>query len=447
MSNLFLPLANCGVNDTVAVTGDREIKLTELLGAAATLAGSLPEAPSFVPLCGDRYAFVVAFCATLIKNASNLLPPNKQPATINEISKDYPGSVCLCDADIELPATPCINISGIIKNSLPSEEMPLIDPLHTAAIAFTSGSTGKSQPHKKQWRTFVGTTHKLAQRFFDNLDARPTIVATVPSQHMYGLEMTVLMLLHGNCVMDSSHPFYPHQVVARLHAARAPRLLVTTPIHMRSIVGSGLEIPEIKKTISATAPLPTELAAEAEQQFGGTVEEIYGFTEAGSSATRRTVATPCWDLLDGMTLSQQDNKIFISGDHLPRRETLQDRLNVLSPTQFEFIGRTGDLLNVGGKRASLADLSNKILAVNGVEDAVVFMPDDDSHAVAQRPAALIVTKLTKQKICSEIAKIIDPVFVPRPIKIVAVLPRSENGKLQRAKLLELIKSDHARTQS
>jgi acyl-coenzyme A synthetase/AMP-(fatty) acid ligase len=371
-----------------------------------------------------------------------LLPPNKQAAAINDLIIDYPDSICLYDSAIELPTMPCIDISEAMKSSDTSKEIPLIDPLHIAAIVFTSGSTGKPQPHKKQWRTFTGTTEKLATRFFGDIHDRPTIVATVPSQHMYGLEMTILMLLYGHCIMDTSHPFYPGEVVARLQAVREPRLLVTTPIHMRALTGSNLKMPPVTKTISATAPLPAELAADAEQQFGGTVEEIYGFTEAGSSATRRTVATTCWDLLDGMFFSKQGDDIFIGGDHLPQPQRLQDRLNVLSSTQFEFIGRTGDLLNVGGKRTTLSDISNKILAIEGVDDVVVFLPDDDSNNFAQRPAALVVTKVGKQKICNEITRIIDPVFVPRPIKIVSALPRSESGKIQRTRLMEFIKKDH-----
>jgi acyl-coenzyme A synthetase/AMP-(fatty) acid ligase len=270
------------------------------------------------------------------------------------------------------------------------------------------------------------------------MGARPSIVATVPSQHMYGLEMTIMMALHGNCAMNSAHPFYPNEIVAQLQETDDPRLLVTTPIHMRSLLGDNLDIPIIKKTISATAPLPTNLAAKAEKAFGGTIEEIYGCTEAGSSATRHTIATSRWDLLDGMTLHAESDMVLISGDHLDETVPLQDKLNVLSETQFEFLGRTGDLLNVGGKRASLADLSNKILAIHGVEDAVVFMPENDQNNLAQRPAALIVTQLNKQTICQHIAQIIDPVFVPRPVKIVAKLPRSENGKIQRTKLLQLL---------
>ena len=442
MSDVLIPLADGEPDNVVVIRDKQRISLAGLIGCAVALADTLPPAAYYVPLCRDRYNFAVAFCAALIKNATNLLPPNRQAVTVNEIGKNYSDCICLYDSEMELPSFRCINVTEVTDKNYSSDTIPSINSQHIAAIAFTSGSTGTPVPHKKRWRTFVGTTQKLAHRFFGDQSAEPTLVATVPSQHMYGLEMTVLMMLHGGCIMDAGHPFYPREVIARLQAITEPRVLVTTPIHMRSLTGSGLAIPVIAKTISATAPLPAELAAEAEKTFGGPVEEIYGFTEAGSAATRRTVAGARWDLLDGMQLSLRNEEIVVSGDHLDGITPLQDKLNVLSPTQFEFIGRNSDLLNVGGKRASLADLSHKLLLLEGVDDAVVFLPDDNSESLTQRPAALLVTQVDKQTICRRIAEIIDPVFVPRPIKVVDKLPRSENGKLQRAQLLQLIQSEH-----
>lgn len=443
MSNASLPLANCELDCPVAIQDNKEVNFSDLLDSSYRLAQNLPDTSYTVSLCKDRIAFTIAFCATLIKKATNLLPANKKASAINEIAADHPGCICLYDDDMELPSIPCFKISKFIsgKSNLHSQDIPQIDKMHTAAIAFTSGSTGKPTAHKKYWQTLVGTTHKLAKRFLSDLDNKPTIVATVPSQHMYGLEMTVLMLLHGHCIMDSSHPFYAQEIVERLSAIQHPRMLVTTPIHLRTLLGSGLHTPTIKRTISATAPLPENLAEEAEDRFGGTVEEIYGCTEAGSSATRHTISTSHWDLLDNMSLSKQDDIVFITGDHLEEKVPLQDKLNVISDTKFEFLGRSEDLLNVGGKRASLADLSIKILEISGVDDAIVFLPESDDNISEQRPAALVVTDLNRNDLSRAISNRIDSVFIPRPIKIISNLPRSENGKIQRSKLLQLLSSD------
>ena len=42
------------------------------------------------------------------------------------------------------------------------------------------------------------------------------ILATVPTQHMYGLEMTALVSLQGMAKVSSLHPFYPKDILASL---------------------------------------------------------------------------------------------------------------------------------------------------------------------------------------------------------------------------------------
>src|SRR3546814_2433166 len=52
-------------------------------------------------------------------------------------------------------------------------------------------------------------------------------VATVPPQHMYGMEMSVLLPLLGNVAVHVARPFFPQAVADALAEAKAPRLLVT----------------------------------------------------------------------------------------------------------------------------------------------------------------------------------------------------------------------------
>ena len=54
---------------------------------------------------------------------------------------------------------------------------------------------------------------------------------------------------------------------------------------------------------------------------------------------------------------------------------LQDVLELRSATEFFLRGSAVDMIKVAGKRASLQELTRHILAVPGVEDAVVFLPD------------------------------------------------------------------------
>ncbi len=119
-----------------------------------------------------------------------------------------------------------------------------------------------------------------------------SLVATVPPQHMYGFESSVLLALHGGAVLDASRPFFPADIAAALRRVPAPRMLVTTPFHLRTVLDAKLALPPLTLVLCATAPLAPQLAAEAEARLGAPLLEIYGCTEAGQVASRRTTAGP-----------------------------------------------------------------------------------------------------------------------------------------------------------
>ncbi len=70
--------------------------------------------------------------------------------------------------------------------------------------------------------------------------------------------------------------------------APRPRVLITTPVHLRTVLADQLDPPALDLIVSATAPLSQELAREAERRFGAPLLEIYGSTETGQIAIRHT---------------------------------------------------------------------------------------------------------------------------------------------------------------
>jgi len=103
-------------------------------------------------------------------------------------------------------------------------------------------------------------------------------------------------------------------------------------------------------------------------------------------------------------------------------------------------GRNADMVEVAGKRASLADLTRRLASIPGVSDAVVFQPDDADGATVRRLAALVVAEgITEAAVLEKLAQAVDPAFLPRPLVLVPRLPRNEVGKLPRAQLLAALK--------
>jgi acyl-coenzyme A synthetase/AMP-(fatty) acid ligase len=93
------------------------------------------------------------------------------------------------------------------------------------------------------------------------------------------------------------------------------------------------------------------------------------------------------------------------------------------------------MIEIAGKRGSLQEMNKLLLATPGVVDGVVFMPEAGQQAITRTVALVVGKDITKQQLSARFAEHLDPVFMPRPLLLVDALPREDNGKLPRSKLL------------
>ncbi|MDR3414690.1 MAG: AMP-binding protein [Nevskia sp.] len=402
------------------------------LAQAGRVAAALPESRYVLNLCESRRNFALGFAAALMRGQASLLPPDRVAATVAAIRQSYGDSHVLADADVEAA------LRGIAEASAWMGEPPAVPCGQLAALPFTSGSTGAPVPHEKTWGGLVTHAALLSERLGF---AGAHIAATVPPQHTYGLETSVIAALAGGAAVHCARPFFPQDLDGVLRALPSPRLLVTTPVHLRALVQAQPPLPPLARIISATAPLPAGLAAEAEQRLGTAVYEIYGSTESGAVATRRTVDGELWQPLPGVNLRADPGGALATGPHLAGTVRLADIIEEAADGHVRLLGRSGDMLKVAGKRMSLAELNRLLLAIPGVEDGVVFMPGMTGGGEAvERPAAVVVApELSERQILDALRRSVDPAFLPRPLRRVAGLPRNAVGKVPRAALLELMR--------
>jgi acyl-coenzyme A synthetase/AMP-(fatty) acid ligase len=143
-------------------------------------------------------------------------------------------------------------------------------------------------------------------------------------------------------------------------------------------------------------------------------------------AARRTAHEESWRLYPGITLTPGFDCASVEAPWFDAPIALQDVIEVVPPDRFVVRGRNADMVEVAGKRASLAELTRRLLGVDGVQDAIVF----------QRVAALVVAPaLSVEAILACLASGVDPAFMPRPLVLVPALPRNELGKLSRNALM------------
>ncbi|HEX3141797.1 MAG TPA: AMP-binding protein, partial [Rhizobacter sp.] len=406
----------------------------QYLADVQRLAVLLPEGGVMLNLSGDRYSFMVGLGAAMLRGQSSLLPPNHTPDMIERLRGMFPAAYALTDQSGIDTALPTIHHPAEPAAAPAHAELPLIREDALIVQVLTSGSTGAPVPHAKHWGHLVinaqGESRRLGRYMGRPSLAGVTLVSTVPSQHMYGFESTVLLALLGGAIVDTERPFYPADIAAALARAPRPRMLVTTPFHLKSLVDSGVALPAIDLTLCATAPLSPQLAVRAEAALAAPLVEIYGCTETGQVATRRTTQGPEWQTFDGVHLSGDGDATVAQGGHVPQATTLADVIEVIDPTRFRLLGRSNDLINIAGKRSSLGHLNFHLNAIEGVRDGAFWLPPDEAADGVTRLIAFVVApevppaELAK-RVAAGMRQRVDAAFVPRRVVSVPELPRSE----------------------
>ena len=425
-------------DDVFAYRSGQPVSVSSFLQDVAQLAQALPQARYILNLCTDRYRFAVCFAAALTRGQTSLLPPNYTPSLVERLLQNYPDLYCLADGEVELHGIGVMRYPQLSQHDAIAGTIPGIPPQQTAALVFTSGSTGQPVAHAKSWGSLCQGAAAEAASLGLAQHSGMAVLGTVPAQHMYGLESCMLMAMQNGYAMVAERPFYPSDISAQLAALPQPRCLVTTPVHLRTLLSEAVELPVVEFVLCATAHLAPQLAHEAEARFAAPLYEIYGCTEAGMVASRRTTQGAAWHLLPGIELMQDEQGSRVRGGHVEIEAPLGDIIERNENNTFTLLGRTADLVNIAGKRTSLSSLNHHLNEIPGVRDGVFFMPDDNDGAM-KRPLAFVVAPgLRGDDILGALRNSVDAVFLPRPLYFVEALPRNATGKLSRDSLIQLL---------
>jgi acyl-coenzyme A synthetase/AMP-(fatty) acid ligase len=471
-NNISSPLVNRSLDSIIAIVLSHhsplalntQVTVSQFLAHVSAVAKLLPDKQFAINLCENRYFFMVSFCAVIIKNQTNLLPPNKNIMTQQWLIEKYTDVYVLDDSSLgkSISFTSVIDLEQGLESLIPkhlrlnildadfsnAEETSVIPniPLNQlAAISFTSGSTGESKPNEKSWQAIVESSRINASNMLGERDELLYQLATVPPQHMWGLETSILLPLFGSICVADLKPLFPQDIFDALHALPIPRMLVSSPIHLRAMIkssaSSATDVPiVVDLTLCATSPLSKDLAEDIESLFSSKLSsaqlrEVYGCSEIGSMAFRQTSKVDVWQLFNGINFSsRKNNKIVASTQYLPDEIEISDEIEMIDNYHFILKGRSSDMIDIAGKRGSLQEINNVLLKFSELIDGVIFIPKNNLNV--ERLAALVVLPdaIKVDAVKNYLKKHLDDAFVPRVITKVKSLPRQENGKLPIAQL-------------
>ncbi len=441
MDKIVAMTINTSDNAVFALCDGEVISYARFWQHVSAMSDLLPKQNYLINYCEDRYLFSVALFSAALNGITTLLPPSKSSGIVIELEDEYGPLCAISDQILSGFSIKQVIINLKLLEQQTSTPIPLksskifLNPQQVMVIAFTSGSTGRPKAQLKHWGGFINCAQLAIQQLgLDNQQL--AMLSTTPPQHMFGLETSVMWPYISKLVLVNQRPFYPEDIRQTVQSMPYPVVLCSTPTHLRACVRSAGEWKNLTVIISSTAPLSSALANEIEIVMGADVHELYGSTETLSYASRKTANQTVWTPYPGVKLKTQANATRLNTTYLQQPVLLDDVFDIQPNGQFKVIGRATDLVKIGGKRASLVELNQRLQAIPGITDGCFFRIE---HAGAdQRLGVVVVSNNKPEMIIAELKQHLDEVFLPRSVYYADSIPRNNLGKLQDAEIKSLI---------
>ena len=252
-------------------------------------------------------------------------------------------------------------------------------------VKLTSGTTGVPRPLFFSAGQLLADARQVMSTM--GITARDLNYAAIPFGHSYGLGNLVLPLIaHGVPLVCGALPL--PQAIAEDLRRWQPTVFPTVPAVWRALVASDISpdaLESLRLAISAGAPLAPEVARDFAARFGKFIHGFYGASETGGIAYDRTgaatLAGGVGRALRGVTIEPlRDQQIRISSaavftsGNTRRHGQLgawipPDAVQLDARGQVTLLGRRGGVVKIGGRRVSLAEVTARLRALPGVDDA------------------------------------------------------------------------------
>lgn len=339
------------------------------------------------------------------------------------------------------------------------------DPADTALVLFTSGTTG--EPKGVRLTVANLTASAVASAFRLGVTPSDRWLCCLPMYHMGGLAPVVRSTLYGTTLVVQSE--FDAEATADVLDAAGITGVSLVPTQLTRLLDVGLEAPDLRTVLLGGAPA-SEALLERADEAGIPAFPTYGMTETASQiATARpadhrnhpgTVGQPLFGTRvtvlgdDGDSLPAGERGEFvISGPTVTpgyldaaqtEEATSQHGLHTGDigyrdgDGRLWVLGRVDDTILTGGELVAPSTVAEVVREVPGVEDVAVVGIGDEEWG--QRVAAAVVgpdgdgmTERVKQHCRDNLAGY----KLPREIRVVDSLPRTQSGTIDREAVREL----------
>lgn len=339
-------------------------------------------------------------------------------------------------------------------------------------LVYTSGTTGEPKAVMHTPNTLIGNIAPYIDRV--GLGDGDVVLMASPMAHqtgfLYGLMMPII--LQATAVLQDS--WAPDVAASIIEQERVTFTMASTPFladltHTPALADH--DVGSLRTFLTAGAPIPRSLVQQANENLGADIISCWGMTENGGvTATRRDDPPEKVFETDGAPIAGMEVRVIDEGGaivaagvegrlqargaasfvgYLKRPEAFDcdtdgwfetgDDARMDEDGYIRISGRSKDVIIRGGENIPVVEIEGLIYQHPAVQDvAIVAMPDPRLGERACAYVSLIpgaslsfdemIAFLAEQQIATQ--------YLPERLEIIAEMPRTPSGKIQKFQLRE-----------
>lgn len=380
----------------------------------------------------------VVFVHALMKAGAALMPISEQMTAPERSAAVEAGGV---DLDLGVPAGP-----GGAEADMPLLGEHDMDEIHSKIL--TSGSTGMPRTVSLTYGNHLFSA--MGSAF--NIGVEPTDrwLCALPMSHISGLSIAMRSVIYGTGMV--LHDRFDPAAVARSLDEDGVTVVSLVATMLRRLLDEGVDLSGTRAVLVGGGPVPPEVLEEA-LDTGAPVVQTYGMTETCSQVTtltvedaRRKIGSAGRPLLTSH-LRIEEGEIMVQGPTVSPEVLDRDGwfrtgdLGRIDDEGFLFVeGRVDAKIITGGENVSPEEVEAVLREHPAVEEAAVLgVPDPEwQESVLALIVAAGSSPLDTDSILDHCSTRLAPYKVPKQLRVVPDLPKTNSGKLRRAGLAGLL---------
>ncbi len=309
-------------------------------------------------------------------------------------------------------------------------------PGDIATLMFTSGTTAGPKPVALSYDNWLWNAVGSALAL--GLDPEERWLCPMPLAHVGGLSIQMRSAIYATTVV--LHGRFDTELALRalMDPAQRVTLVSLVPTMLARLLDAGLRAPPtLRRVLLGGGPIAPALLARA-ARAGVPVSPSFGMTETCSQ-----VATDGFALLGAELRIAADGELLVRGRAVAAGALADDGwlhtgdLGALDDSgRLTIVGRKADTIITGGENVAPAEVEAALLEHPAVADAAVLgRPDPEwGETVVAQVVLRHGTEAGPDDLREHCAARLAPFKVPKRYEVVAEVPRSVTGKLQRRQL-------------